>query len=173
MDSHRARRMSLLKRMGDYTLWADTQIWKIVKGLTDEEFCCTFDDNSGSIRDRYLHIALGHSQWYQRWVGLEQGEVEIDKMSREDLFKHISHYNGLIIDLIHNNNFDATTVSIGSGDTLLRQDEMIFNIINHASYHRGQIVTLLRMLGKDVGATDYVPYLLETSTNYDELWKAI
>jgi uncharacterized damage-inducible protein DinB len=157
--------MSLLQRMGDYTLWADTKIWEIVKELTDEEFCCTFNDNSGSICDRYLHMALGHSHWYTRWVGLEHEEIELEKLSREDLFERINRFNGLILDLIHRNNFDATTVSIGSRDTMLRQDEMIFNIINHATYHRGQIVTLLRMLGKDVVATDYVPYLLETSTN--------
>jgi uncharacterized damage-inducible protein DinB len=153
--------MSLLKRMGDYTLWADTKIWKIVKELTDEEFCCTFNDNSGSIRDRYLHMALGHSYWYTRWIDSEHEEIEIEKMSREDLFEHINRFNQLIMDLIHSNNFDATTVSIGSGDTMLCQDEMIFNIINHATYHRGQIVVLLRMLGKDVKATDYVPYLIE------------
>ncbi len=156
--------MSLLQRMGEYTLWADTKIWKIVKSLTDEEFCCTFNDNGGSIRDRYLHMALGHSHWYQRWVGLEHEEIEIDKMSREDLFEHITRFNGLIMDLIYKNNFDATTVLIGSGDTMLRQDEMIFNIINHATYHRGQIVVLLRMLGKDVKATDYVPYIIEKAS---------
>jgi len=109
-------------------------------------------------------MALGHSHWYQRWVGLEHEEIEIDKMSREDLFEHITRFNGLIMDLIYKNNFDATTVLIGSGDTMLRQDEMIFNIINHATYHRGQIVVLLRMLGKDVKATDYVPYIIEKAS---------
>ena len=158
--------MLLLQRMGDYTLWADMKIWKIVKELTEEEFCCTFNEYSGSIRDRYLHMALGHSHWYQRWVGLEHEKVDLDKLSRKDLFEHINRFNELIMDLIHKNNFDATTVSIGSGDAMIRQDEMIFNIINHATYHRGRIVTLLRMLGKDVEATDYVPYLIEKKSTF-------
>ncbi|MHA2170846.1 MAG: DinB family protein [Candidatus Kariarchaeaceae archaeon] len=36
--------------------------------------------------------------------------------------------------------------------------EYAFNIFNHFTYHRGQLVLALRMLGKEVTYTDYVPY---------------
>lgn len=157
--------MSLLTRMSDYTLWADAEIWKIVKELTDEEFCCTPNDNSGSIRDRYIHMAFGHSHWYNRWLGLEHEEIAIDELSREGLFKRLMHFNRLIMDLNHNNSSDAIAISIGTGDITIRQDEMIFNILNHATYHRGQIVALLRALGKEVKPTDYVPYLLDCQSH--------
>jgi uncharacterized damage-inducible protein DinB len=77
------------------------------------------------------------------------------------MFEYINRFNGLIIDLIHNNAIDTTAVSIGSDNRMLSLEEMIFNILNHATYHRGQIVLLLRGLGKEVEPTDYVPYLLE------------
>lgn len=153
--------MSLLQRMGEYTLWADSKIWEVVKGLTDEEFCRTIGENSGCIRDRYLHMAIGHSHWYQRWVGLENGEIKPDLLSRQDMFEYINRFNGRIIDLIHNNAIDKTAVSIGPDHRVLSLEEMIFNILNHATYHRGQIVLLLRALGKEVKPTDYVPYLLD------------
>jgi uncharacterized damage-inducible protein DinB len=42
-------------------------------------------------------------------------------------------------------------------------DEMIFHLVNHYTYHRGQIVMGLRILGENVQMTDYVPYRLNTS----------
>jgi uncharacterized damage-inducible protein DinB len=71
--------------------------------------------------------------------------------------------NNKIIDLIQRHNIDTIQNPFQSQDIHLHLEEMLFNIINHATYHRGQIVTLLRLLGKDVVMTDYVPYLLETS----------
>lgn len=41
---------------------------------------------------------------------------------------------------------------------------MMLHVVNHSSYHRGQVVTLLRQLGQTPPSTDFTLYLLETST---------
>lgn len=153
--------MSLLLRMGQYMLWADEKIWNIVKTLSDEEFTQTIDEKSGSIRDRYLHMTQGHLLWYYRWIHKKPEEFEPDTLEREDLFSFLHRINGLIMDLIQGNGLDAAKVPSNSGEIYLTMEEMVFNIINHATYHRGQIATLLRRLGKTVSPTDYVPYLFE------------
>ena len=153
--------MSLLLRMGQYMLWADERIWEIVKTLSDEEFAQTIDEKSGSIRDRYLHMAQGHSQWYYRWINKKPEELEYDNLERDDLFSFLHRINGLIMDCIQGNGFDAAKVPSSTGEIYLTMEEMVFNIINHATYHRGQIATLLRRLEKPVSPTDYVPYLFE------------
>ncbi|TFH10399.1 MAG: hypothetical protein E4H14_02585 [Candidatus Thorarchaeota archaeon] len=153
--------MSLLLRMGQYTLWADERIWEVVQTLTDEEFSQTCDEKSGCIRDRYLHMAQGHSQLYHRWINENSEKKELESLSRDGLFSFLHHCNGLIMDLIQGNGFDAAKIPFSSGEILLTMEEMVFNIINHATYHRAQIVLLLRQLGKSVNATDYVPYLIE------------
>jgi uncharacterized damage-inducible protein DinB len=40
---------------------------------------------------------------------------------------------------------------------------MIFHLVNHYTYHRGQIVMGPRILVENVQMTDYVPYRLNTS----------
>jgi len=147
--------------MGQYMLWADKKVWAIVNNLSDDEFCRVLDDNCGSIRSRYLHMAEGHSQWYIRWVNAKSEETQLGELGREELFEFLQRHNELILDLIQGNGFDAAEVPLLNGQILLPMEEMVFNIINHATYHRGQIVTLLRRLGKSVSPTDYVPYLLE------------
>jgi uncharacterized damage-inducible protein DinB len=151
--------MSLLLRMGQYMLWADERIWEIVKTLSDEEFSQAQTLGSGSIRDRYLHMAQGHCRWYYHWVNKEPEDVKAESLDRDALFSFLHRCNCLIMDLIQGNGFDAAKIPSENGGLLLTMEEMVFNIINHATYHRGQIVTLLRCLGKEVPATDYVPYL--------------
>ena len=142
-------------------LWADEKIWGIVETLSDEEFSQIIHERSGSIRDRYLHMVRGHSQWYYQWTNKENNNSKFEDLERDSLFHELNRVNGLILDLIQTNGFDAAKVPTHSGEIYLTMDEMVFNIINHATYHRGQIVTMLRCLGKEVSATDYMPYLLE------------
>jgi uncharacterized damage-inducible protein DinB len=154
--------MSLLSGIGEYMLWADAKIWEIVKSLKDEEFSRVVSDRSGSIRERYLHMAHGHSNWYFRWIKREPEKVELEKLSRDELFSYLIRTNREIINLLQSNGSDIVQKPFRSADIPLRLEEMIFNIINHATYHRGQIVTLLRILGKDIATTDYVSFLLES-----------
>jgi uncharacterized damage-inducible protein DinB len=154
--------MSLQSRMGEYMLWADAKVWEIVKSLTDEEFSKAVCDRSGSIRERYLHMAQGHSNWYFRWINKESETIELEKLSRDELFSYLISINREIIGLFQRNDIDVAQNPFRSSDISLRLEEMVFNIINHATYHRAQIVTLLRVLGKDVATTDYVSCLLET-----------
>lgn len=142
-------------------LWADEKVWAIVKTLSDDDFSRELDDNISSIHGRYLHMAEGHSQWYNRWNNVSSEQIRFDELDREDLFRFLQRYNELILNSIHGNGFDVSEVPILDGRIILSVEEMVFNIINHATYHRGQIVTLLRRLGKSVSPTDYVPYLLE------------
>lgn len=38
------------------------------------------------------------------------------------------------------------------------REEMLFTVVNHASYHRGQITSFLRQFGKEGIALDYIYY---------------
>lgn len=49
-------------------------------------------------------------------------------------------------------NFKGNTFTYPLGETLV-------HIANHGTYHRGQVATLLRQLGKTPVSTDYLLYL--------------
>jgi uncharacterized damage-inducible protein DinB len=38
---------------------------------------------------------------------------------------------------------------------------MLRHVVNHSSYHRGQVITLLRQLGAPVVATDFLVFIDE------------
>ncbi len=155
---------SLVNRIVKYWLWADNSVWSLIKDISDEEFNQSFGEFGGSIRRRYIHFAEDNWEWYSDWTGADiQEEPDFDNMSKEELFDFISSYNVKWADL------RATdlekTINVGKGDTMITLSfpEMLFHMNNHATYHRGQIIMCLRLLGKDTNMTDYVPHRLSTT----------
>ena len=155
--------MSLFSKMRPYMLWADKTIWKIVQTLSDEEFQQSFDDYEGSIYLKYLHMAEGHSGWFHRWASTKQDDLDPRSLSRDELFDFLSKYNEKILDLLQIAEQDTKELDTSRGKLQLSIEEMVFNIINHATYHRGQVVLMLRLLGKEVDPTDYLPFCIETA----------
>lgn len=162
--SSTGRAMSLLGRMGQYLIWADKAIWEIVRGLSDDEFERTLGERGGSIRKRYIHFAQDTWEWYYDWIDQRpQNEPDFDTMSRETLFEFLTDHVNRFIEMIEERTVDKITFDSEDKEITLHFDEILFHIVNHAAYHRGQIVMGLRLLGKEVQMTDYVPHRIATS----------
>ena len=155
--------MELLKRLGQYLVWANRSVWDIVKTLTDGEFNESLGENTRSIRDRYVHLAQDTWEWYYDWTGEEPGEEpSFDQMTRDELFDFMAAYNRKLVDLIETRSVDNLEFDADGKKIKLRFDEFLFHMVNHATYHRGQIVAVLRVLGKETHMTDYVPFRIAT-----------
>ena len=148
-----------LDSMIRYWQWADDTAWDIVKGLSDEQFNRTFGESGHSLRTRYIHLAEDSWEWYIDWTGAElYEEPDFESMTREELYEFISTYNKKWADLratdLHK------TLRVGRVDSMvtLTLPQMLFHMNNHATYHRGQIMMTLRLLGVDTTMTDYVPF---------------
>jgi uncharacterized damage-inducible protein DinB len=158
--------MTLLENMSKYLFWADSTIWNIVQNLTDEEYKSDLYDNGGSIQRRYTHLAEDLWEWYFDWVGQDSGEEpEFKSMSREEVFKSINEYSKMFTDMIETRTVNHLDLDTGEVKLRISFDEILFHLVNHATYHRGQIVMGLRILGKDVGMTDYVPHRIQLAEN--------
>jgi len=156
--------MNLLERLGEYLIWADAAIWEIVKDLSDEEFDRSFGKYGGSIRKRYTHLAEDTWEWYYDWTGkAPEQEPDFQNMTREQLFDSLSDYSRRFIEMIDHRALGKFELKTAGKTIPLSFDEILFHIVNHATYHRGQIVMGLRMLDKEVHMTDYVPYRIGTA----------
>ena len=154
--------MILIPKIASYMAWANDVIWEIVKELSDEEYNRVFYDTGGSIRLRYIHLAEDTWEWFHDWHGEMPEEPNFQKMSRNELYMFISEYMKKWIDLIDNRTVKEYEDERAGKILILQFDEMFFHLVNHHTYHRGQIVMGLRMLGKEVPMTDYVPFRFST-----------
>ncbi|MFW9954321.1 MAG: DinB family protein [Candidatus Thorarchaeota archaeon] len=155
---------TLLERIMAYWQWADNSIWSLVSELSDSEFEQTFDDSVPSIRQRYVHLAQDNWEWYTEWTGTDlEDEPSFDKMSRTSLFTFISTYVEKWANLLSTSGTKTMNIRRGNKTFTLTLPEILFHMSNHATYHRGQITQSLRLLGKEVHMTDYVPFRLATA----------
>ncbi|MFX1416959.1 MAG: DinB family protein [Promethearchaeota archaeon] len=155
--------MELLKRLGRYLLWADSSVWDIVKTLTDDEFIQSPGESMRSIRDRYVHLAQDTWEWYHDWTGEEpEEEPDFDQMTREGLYESVVAYSKRLVGMVEDRSVDNLEFDADGKKINLRFDEFLFHMVNHATYHRGQIVAGLRLLGKETQMTDYVPFRIAT-----------
>ncbi|MHA1908051.1 MAG: DinB family protein [Candidatus Thorarchaeota archaeon] len=156
----------LLDGIVKYWQWADNSAWNLVKELTEEEFNRNFGEFGHSLRIRYIHLAEDTWEWYTDWTGAEiSEEPDFDAMSREELFEFISEYNQKWENLLTTDK--NKTIRVGRGDTMvtITLSQILFHMNNHATYHRGQIMMSLRLLGKETQMTDYVPFRIKTGTD--------
>ncbi|MFW9965657.1 MAG: DinB family protein [Candidatus Thorarchaeota archaeon] len=157
--NHRMCGMNLLERMGQYLVWADKTVWEMVQGLTEEEFDRPLGEGGGSIRKRYIHLAQDTWEWYYDWIDKDpDDEPNFEGMERGTLFGFLTDYVHKFINMIENRLVNEITFDSKGKDITIVFEEILFHLVNHAAYHRGQIAMGLRLLGKEVQMTDYVPH---------------
>ena len=150
--------MSLIEKLVGYLTWANESIWRVVKGLNDDEFMQTLATGARSIHNRYVHLAEDTWEWFHDWHNEEPERPDFQNMSRHELYQFITEYSMKWSSLIEQRSIDEFTDERAGKTVVITFDEMFFHLVNHFTYHRGQIVMGLRMLGKEVPMTDYVPY---------------
>jgi len=154
--------MTLIPKLASYLTWANDVIWGIVETLADDEFAQSLAADAGSIRRRYLHLAQDTWEWFHDWQSEEPEEPDFLSMTRDDLYQFIKSYLKKWESLIEDRTVDHFMDERAGKTVVITFDEMFFHLVNHFTYHRGQIVMGLKMLGKEVTMTDYVPYRFAT-----------
>ncbi|MCJ7818002.1 MAG: hypothetical protein MUP60_04055 [Candidatus Thorarchaeota archaeon] len=82
-------------------------------------------------------------------------------MSREEAFTSVKEYSNLFTDVIEERSVNHIEMDTEITKLRVTFEEILFHLIKHATYHRGQIVMGLRIHVKDVVMTDYVPHRIQ------------
>jgi uncharacterized damage-inducible protein DinB len=156
-----------VRRLLDYHYWARDVMLDAVTPLTPEQFTRQVESSFKSVRDTIAHVYAADLIWYTRW----QGQSPSSLLSY-DTFPDVASIRAAWLDLegkvraLVNELGDAgvsrvfhyTLMSGAPGSTPFA--EMLAHVVNHGSYHRGQLTTLLRQM--DVPppkSTDMITFL--------------
>jgi uncharacterized damage-inducible protein DinB len=157
-----------LRTLFEFNSWADQRTLESCAALTPEQFTRDLNSSFHSVRDTLVHIFGAEWLWLERWQGrmptalpwapsfLDHSSVgarwvEIDR----DLRQFVA---GLKPEDI-GRSFQVRTTSGGLYTQPLWQ--MMQHLVNHGSYHRGQVATMLRQLGAKPVATDLILFYRE------------
>ena len=155
-----------LKRIAEYMVWADDEARGLLGGLTEEEFSREVLPPFGSIRSLCAHITLAIEFNLRRHVDGEEFDPEeygeeIYAAPKGDL---LEMWRGADLRLLEyaGTRTEETYVFrnfLREGEITLDQDDYLSQYLLHTQHHRAQIMSALRVMGKEAVTTDYLFYL--------------
>jgi len=154
--------------LAGFNRWANDIVQSWLEQITDEQWSQPIVSSFNSIGETVIHVIGAELIWLDRLKGVEQAKqvwfasvfkgskkeaIETWKKSSQDLETFLK-------------GFDETKMKTGLYFKRLNGDEynvphyqVLAHIFNHATYHRGQLVTMLRQIGfTDVSSTDITFY---------------
>jgi uncharacterized damage-inducible protein DinB len=142
-----------LQLLLDYHYWARDRLLDALDPLTPDQFMRDMGNSFRSIRDTAAHIYAAEWAWHSRWVGqsptaLLPPDMFPDVATLRDIWsEHESKMRAFFASRDEdgiNQVIEYTLISGYTGASVLWQ--MAQHVVNHATYHRGQVVTMLRQL---------------------------
>ena len=138
----------------DFHYWARDRMLDAVALLTPNQYTRKLDSSFSSIRDSATHIYFAEWAWYHRWTGhsptaaLSPDQFPDLAALRAAWTEHeakVRAFIGAAGDAGLARVIEYKLISGQPGASILWQ--MLQHVVNHASYHRGQVTTMLRQVG--------------------------
>jgi len=140
--------------MLDYHYWARDRVLAAVEALTPEQLARDLGNSFPSVRDTLAHIVAAEWAWLSRWRGQSPTALraasdfpDLAAVRREwtELEPQVRGFAAGLGEQGVERIFEYRLLSGATGASPFWQ--MLQHVVNHASYHRGQITTMLRQLG--------------------------
>lgn len=142
----------------DYHYWARDRLLEAIAPLTPEQFTRDLGSSFPSVRDTVAHLHAAEWAWLSRWNGasptaLLPAERFADTAAVRLAWTEIEGHVRAFVDRAGDDGlgrvYQFKLLSGADGSAPLWQ--MVQHVVNHASYHRGQVTTMLRQLGAQPG----------------------
>ncbi len=159
-----------MRTLYDYNAWANRRSLGAAALLLPDQFVRPMGSSFGSVRDTLAHIYGAEALWLERFQGRSPSSlpaasqfpdaVELREKWSELESRLLSFVKGLTqADL--ERVMEYQTLKFGVYNNPLWQSMQ--HLVNHGSYHRGQVTTLLRQLGAEPVLTDLMHFYRERS----------
>jgi uncharacterized damage-inducible protein DinB len=158
-----------LRTLVDYHYWARDRALDAAALLTPEQFTRDLGSSFKSVRDTLAHTYSAEWAWYQRWQGTSPTamlqydqfpDVQSLRTAWRDHEAKVRAFVSGLDDAAVGRVYEFKMLSGQSASGILWQ--MVQHVVNHATYHRGQVTTMLRQLGAQPGKSmDMIAYYRE------------
>jgi|SRR6185295_12169557 len=151
-----------------YMLWADRLMLKAVREVRPEDLTRDAGISFGSLLGTMAHMAGSQRLWLSRFSGRQLDHIPT-VAEVPDLLSWIhgweetaSGVEAFLAALTDEQLAAPLTWTSTTGETYTRPLwQPVIHLVNHTTYHRGQVVSLLRQMGYKTPSTDLVYYFIE------------
>jgi uncharacterized damage-inducible protein DinB len=162
--------MSRLEEIRDlyaFNRWANHAILDVVATLDEERYTRDLHSSFPSVQATLEHILQADWVWLQRWHGVSPGDMPagMSGLGFPELRRQWGEVEGAqaaylrelsaaeLDQVLAYRNLAGESVALPLG-------HMLRHVVNHSTYHRGQVTTMLRQLGVTPPSTDLSRYYL-------------
>jgi uncharacterized damage-inducible protein DinB len=148
-----------------YNQWANARFFEAIEGLDETRRTAPLESSFPSVIATLGHIVGAEWIWLSRWQGTSPAGFPewLQNPTLEDLRSRLTQVEsdrtaflaGLTEDDLQRPLAYKLLNGTASSTRLL---DLLLHVVNHSTYHRGQVTTLLRQVGATPPATDYVVY---------------
>jgi uncharacterized damage-inducible protein DinB len=152
----------------DYNAWANRRAVDAAAALTTEQFVKPMGSSFGSVRDTLAHIWGAEWIWLERFEGrtptaFPDGSAITDIATLREKWAEqearLLAFVGRLTQADLDRTLEYKTMKFGTYRNPLWQSMQ--HVVNHGTYHRGQVTTLLRQLGAQPILTDLMHFYRE------------
>lgn len=158
-----------LRTLLDYHYWARDRMLDAVEPLPQEQLTRDLGSSFRSLRDTIAHMYAAERAWYSRWQGESPaGPLPLDQWPDVPAIRRAwAEQEARVRSFVEalgeggiSRVFEYRLLSGQPGASAFWQ--MLQHVVNHATYHRGQVTTMLRQLGAaPPKSTDLVTFYRE------------
>jgi uncharacterized damage-inducible protein DinB len=151
-----------------YDEWANARVVDVIAGLSAEQLTAAIPSSFPSILGTFAHIVAAEWIWLRRWLG-ENPTAFPDWLAAPSLgalrekLAEIEAERRAFVDSLSNADLDRPLdYKTLAGDPFRnRLADLLVHVVNHSSYHRGQLATMFRQVGATPVGTDFVVFKRE------------
>ena len=164
-----------IRLLYEYDRWANRRVLKAASTLSHQQFTRAMSGSFHCVRDTLLHILGGEWIWLAYWrsppdspASLSELRATRDALFSPEAFANIDALQSKWIEVeLEQSEFvnRVTNKSLAKmlpfRGTRLTLMHLMQHVVNHSTYHRGQVALMMRQLGAEPLATDFHVFLLE------------
>lgn len=158
--------LSDLQTLVDYHYWARDRLLEAIEPLTAEQWRRDLGSSFKSIHETVAHIYAAEWAWHQRWQGNSPTalfpaeklpDVASVRGAWSELEARVRAFLAGLGEAGITRVFEYRLLNGSEGSSPFWR--MLQHVVNHASYHRGQVTTMLRQVGAQPGKSmDLIAY---------------
>jgi uncharacterized damage-inducible protein DinB len=153
-----------LAELVKYNKWANLRLLDVYEGLSPSERMTELNSSFSTIRKTVNHIIWVEILFLRRWKALSTEDMNAPIMIEDTELRRRWHDleaekeafiktldAGILDRIVDYKNIKGEPIS-------LKLWQLMFQGINHSTFHRGQVVTMFRLLGKTPPMTDFIVF---------------
>jgi uncharacterized damage-inducible protein DinB len=157
-----------LQQMFEYVRWADNQMLAAARSVPDEGYYKEQGISIGSIHKLLVHCMAVEWLWLSRWRNETPARVENqdDYPNRDSVLQRWPLVHSAITDFLGTQTPKSLARDVQyrnlKGELFsLPLADLMLHLIDHATYHRGQLNTMIKKAGGQTANVSYQVYSMQ------------